>query len=122
MWRKKFSNEAKIFLCDTKNLSNIVKKFSQHAKIFVRHVRHVKKSLIFVPSQNSIWLTLYTVPYQFLLEISHRFCPNCGEPFSKFAALECLDEEGIICYYFNSGFTYRNIVAALKKRYDLPIS
>ena len=59
---------------------------------------------------------------QFLLQISHRFCPNCGEPFTEFAALECLDEEGLIRYYFNCGFTYRSIVAVLEKRHNFPIS
>ena len=54
---------------------------------------------------------------QFLLQISLRFCPNCGEPFTEFAALECLDEEDLIRYYFNCGFTYRSIVAVLEKRH-----
>ena len=59
---------------------------------------------------------------QFVLKISYQFCPNCGEPFTEFATLENLDEERLIHYYFRCGFTYRSIVAILKKRHNLLIS
>ena len=51
---------------DTKNLSNMMKKFLQHAKIFVRDVRHVRKSLIFVPS----------VKFN-ITDALHRSCKSC---------------------------------------------
>lgn len=59
---------------------------------------------------------------QFILKIVHRFCPNCGEPFSEFETLDSLDENGLICHYFSCGFTYSAIVKILEKRHGITMS